>query len=248
MADEGWRLSPRCVVALAMAALAFHTTTTACAPDVGIEGDGPTPVRHRKRTTDTTLPSDAGGTPEAGPPRPTCIAEKEAFAPQVVNPPAPVQTGACTAEQIDALAAACATDPGAPECTAAREQAPDCTACIFSQSSDPTWKAIVIGPESAFYNQAGCIEHATKVPGCGAEFTNLVACHLHHCSECGAARWAECTDAVNRAECQPHLHSASCANAIEENRAAVDVCFLADTTPDALKELFGRLAAVQCPP
>lgn len=252
MAHEGRRLSRRRVVALAMAAVAFHAATTACAPDVGIEGEGPKLEKPRKRrTADTTLPSDeadAGGTPEAGPPRPACIPEKEAFAPLAVNPPAPVQTGACTAAQIDALAAACATNPATSECTAAREQASQCAACIFSQSSDPAWKVVVIGPEGVRYNQGGCIERATKEPGCGAAYVNLAACLHHYCDACGAAGWSACLDVVTRAECEPHLISASCAKAIEENSAAVDVCFPVETTPDGLKELFRRLAALQCAP
>jgi hypothetical protein len=242
-------LRGRTVFALIMMTIALPSTMTACAPDVGIDGQGPKPVKQPKRTTDSTIPdeeADAGATTNPGPVRPACLLV-EAFVPRTSNPPAPVQTGACTTAQIDALAV-CVGAMDSAECEAARSDTPGCAACIFSQREEPTWKVIVAGPEGAHFNQAGCVEHVTKDPGCGDAFMTVAGCYSHHCGTCSEADSLACVDAASGAECRAFGITASCKQALEDNQAAVDGCFPTSLTPEGVTALFKSMAAVQCPP
>lgn len=220
------------------------TTSSPLAADGG--GGGASDVATTEKNP-TETPRDDAGTSEA----PACKA-KITFKLEDVKPPAPQSTTACTAEVIDALADACIEDPNAKGCTDARAAGENqtCAECIFGKREDAEWKAINLTPgedPGARYNQEGCVDHITKVKGCGRAYLGILACYNDLCGTCDQTEVRRCVEFVAEAECRDYrISDATCAKALSAKEAEVDGCFPPSLDASGVKSLFVNLAKVAC--
>lgn len=186
---------------------------------------------------------------------------------ETLNPPA-ARTNDCTAEQIEALATACMTgadaDPNGTKCTAARNLSANttCAQCVFGTDTDPQWKVVNLNPDSdtrpVRFNQAGCIEHASEVKGCGDQLVTLNICLNRFCSKCTTdADQGACIDEVypeqGEGECSAYELSTACGKAAfdtatpaaKKKSEAVNDCFFANNDVDDVR-LFTHMATLAC--
>jgi hypothetical protein len=158
---------------------------------------------------------------------------------------------ACTDAQIEALATACAKEPGSAGCQSARTAAEnkDCGTCIFGTKTEP-WKAILLQPGSvpdAKYNQAGCIDLAGGVPDCGKKYFTVTSCFDAYCSDCTGTEETSCQKDVAQGtgECKTYLIDQACATALD---TAEKTCFPFEQTDAAIATLFKNMAKLFCKP
>ena len=189
---------------------------------------------------------------EEPPPPDSCKKEGVTFTPPTQNDPQPAKNlAACSQTVIDALADACAKEPGGAGCKTAREVAgnqKDCADCLFGTEADAAWKMINLRPgqtPDARYNQAGCITLAGGVPDCGKKYFTVVACFDRYCTDCFGAEETACQKDVAQGsgECKSYLIDQTCGNSLD---AVETKCFAGENTDAAIKKLFTNMAKVFC--
>jgi hypothetical protein len=187
---------------------------------------------------------------------PICLDATATFTAPLMKPPAAPQAGQCNATKIAALSTACADDPTLAGCTTARTADPTCASCVFSTAADTTWKSVVYKPGETppvTYNQAGCIDHVTAVPGCGAKYVTILRCANTFCGElCQTQQeYSDCLDHVKVNQCAGYLLGANdtaCSNALQTKQIQVeDTCFAAGNTVTDIQNFFTAMATLQCP-
>jgi hypothetical protein len=229
----------------ALAGLVSVSASTGCTtsdPPASDPDGGLTDVKPDKK------PLDA----EPDPPIKECKKEGVTFAPPTINPPAAAQNlAACSDTIINALADACAKEPGGAGCKTARETAgnqKDCADCLFGAETDASWKMINLRPgqtPDARYNQAGCITLAGGVPDCGKKYFTVVACFDQFCGDCTGAEETACQKDVAQGsgECKQYLIDQTCGNSLD---AVEKTCFPGEQTDAAIKTLFVNMAKTFC--
>ncbi len=205
-----------------------------------------------------TLPGDAGKKdarpppPEADQAAPESCKAKTTYTAEDTKPPAPQSGTACTADVIAALSDGCAEDPAGDGCKSARESAANktCASCIFGSKEDAEWKVINLMPgetPSARYNQEGCVEHITGVPGCGPSYLRILDCFNAFCAKCPQDEIPACLQETADAECLDHrISNTQCANAITSKDEALNGCFPSGGDAAAIKALFVNMAKISC--
>jgi hypothetical protein len=182
----------------------------------------------------------------------TCKKAGASFSPPTINPPEDAKNlAACSDTVINALADACAKEPGGAGCKTAREVAgnqKDCADCLFGAETDAKWKMINLRPgqtPDARYNQAGCITLAGGVPDCGKKYFTVVSCFDAFCSDCTGAEETACQKDVAQGsgECKQYLIDQACGNALD---AVEKTCFPGEQTDAAIKTLFVNMAKTFC--
>jgi hypothetical protein len=202
-----------------------------------------------KKDAATTPPSTAGGDAAAG----VACKAKISYTAEEIHPPA-AQQQVCTADEVNALADACAKDPNAQECTDARNGAgnKECASCIFGAKDDAEWKVINLQPgetPGARYNQEGCVDHTTGVKGCGHAYVTVLGCFNDFCARCAQDQQKLCVEEVAEGECKDfRITDQKCGTALGDDEMAVDSCF--PKTPDlaGVKGLFTYMARIACGP
>jgi hypothetical protein len=182
----------------------------------------------------------------------TCKKEGVTFAPPTINPPEDAKNlAACSDAVVNALADACAKEPGGAGCKTAREVAgnqKDCADCLFGAETDAKWKMINLRPgqtPDARYNQAGCITLAGGVPDCGKKYFTVVSCFDQFCGDCTGAEETACQKDVAQGsgECKQYLIDQACGNSLD---AVEKTCFPGEQTDAAIKTLFVNMAKTFC--
>jgi len=114
-----------------------------------------------------------------------CPPAFEGFSP-LVGPPASSRRAACTDAEIEALVRACLESSDRFEDAACTGIATDCARCMMSQEKDATWGPVVRLGDASMHgfvvNQAGCIEKATGLAGCGESIVAYSDCLGFACS------------------------------------------------------------------
>lgn len=204
------------------------------------------------------LPADAAQKPPKPPPpeedaaEPETCKAKTAFTAEDTKPPAAQSGTACSEDVIDTLSDACAEDPIGDGCKTARELEANqtCAECIFGAKDDAEWKVINMMPgetPSARYNQEGCVEHVTGVPGCGTSYLRILDCFNNYCAQCPEDEVQGCLQDAADAECLEHrISDQKCANAIQGKDEQLNACFPSGSDASGIKALFVNMAKISC--
>jgi hypothetical protein len=236
-------------------------TAAGCSSTEVVQGGSPDATTDAPKTTpkDTGTPVDTDE-----PAEPSCKAKDVTFTATPINPPAAQTKTACSDAVIDALATACLEDPASTKdtkCKDARAVAANktCVDCVFGTKTDTEWKVINIEEgKSAQFNQAGCIDHITTVPGCGGAYITILRCANTFCPQgegkCDQTTGTACFNEIKEAECKNYLlgnkvssDDQACSNALQAKDPQIsDNCFAADNTAAAEKTFFVNMVKTSC--
>lgn len=223
-----------------MAALVFACSST----DSSAPSD-PEPESDSGSDARTSPRRDAGSetTDDAA----TCAPHALANAPSW-HSPRPFDPTACSPTQISGYITSCVSGTQAL-CDAFRKQNPDCAACAYTSSSDPTWGPVVMYTEQNWIeaNVGGCVALGlgeTDSTGCGGSYVLSGECAIDSCSGCfpitsqdDSKAWLDCrSDKAIQSFCAESLAQANvkCAG-ISQTDSRVTKCAISTTFAETLR-------------
>jgi hypothetical protein len=205
------------------------------------------------KASSSNPPSDGGTTAD-------CKVTNATFTAGTFHPPTTQQATACTDAIINTLADACSLDVAQgkddPSCAAARGVPANktCVDCIFGAKADANWKVVnLVDAATTEPNVAGCIDHVTGVPGCGAAVLNVVDCFNTFCPDtttggtCDATSGPACGNEVKGVECKTYLLTQECENAFTAKTNEINTnCQLPTQDAAGAKTFFVNMAKESC--
>lgn len=168
------------------------------------------------------------------------------------KPPAAKSMIACAPTTVTTLGDACVGDPNSQECTAARTSPANkgCADCIFGSKSDAEWKVVNLAPGEdppVEYNQEGCVENVTGVPGCGHAYMTALQCFVDYCGACDRDTAGDCLVQAADHECKSYrVQDQDCDKATGKMQKEIGYCFPRSEDDKGIKELFFFMAGVAC--
>ncbi len=181
-------------------------------------------------------PPDAGG---ACPP-----ASVNAWSPQI-DPPFFDHAGACSAQLIADIDAACFSSSPTSQCQTLMTQNPKCQACLITPRTSSTWGALIaLGSGTIELDVAGCLSNLGNA-SCAQSASDLGQCEDASCGQCQVTDQQSLNDYV---QCVQTADATGCAKFVAAQCAGLDAGAYAQCYPVDFQSGFMTYATLFCGP
>ncbi len=194
----------RCLMLLTLAACTLPT-------EILVPDPPPPAAAVPPSTTPSPASPDSPSDPDGGSTAPTTCGPSSAagWAPTWV-PPSGASQGACAPQDLANLYAACfGAEASDASCSAYESDNPTCASCVLSDSTDPSWGAVVVFADTTAVNQPGCLALVDPASSaCAQAAESQTECEHDLCdASCPVsdaasfAAWQECAAEADRGAC-----------------------------------------------
>lgn len=138
------------------------------------------------------------------------------------RPPARFEEGACSDDDLEALATALAQKKVNDTADVVRTLSDGCAACAVGRLEDDAWRAIVAGHDGYFGNVGGCVIRLGAEEACGQSVDALSSCLIVGCEACTTRKEQDrCADTLTKPK-------GACAEMLRAARAECPATALTD--------------------